>query len=376
MNGSSRASTPRRLLVVSHPCVVPVNQAVYVELARRGWETTVVVPSRWRHEYSPRAFPPEPLAGMEGRLLPVAVMLPGRPQRHVYLARPGAIIRRVRPHVSFVEEESFSVPAYQWGRSLARARVPFGVQADENLDRPLPWVARRIRREVLARADFVAARSPTAGELIRRWGASGFVSLVPHAVPDWDRRPQPRLNGTFTVGFAGRLTPEKGVDDLVTAGRLLGDHTRLLFVGDGPLRGELESAATPNCTIEVRTGVKHEQMPGAYGDMDVLVLPSRTTERWAEQFGRVLVEALSCGVPVVGSDSGEIPWVVRETQGGRLYREGDAQGLSELLAELRADPAGREAFARRGQEAVQRLFSAEAVAASLDAALRRAVDDA
>ena len=369
------ATALRRLLVVSHPCVVPVNQAVYVELAELGWDTVVVVPSRWRHEYSPRTFSPEPLEGMEGRLVPVTVALPGRPQRHVYLARPAAIIRRLRPEVAFLEEEAFSVPAYQWGRSLAGAGVPFGVQADENLDRPLPWVARWIRRYVLARADLVAARSPAAAELVRRWGARGLVSLVPHAVPGWKGLPKVRANGTFTVGFAGRLTQEKGVEDLVRAAQLLDGRTRLLFVGDGPLRGELESAGTPSCTIEVRTGVKHEQMPEAYADMDVLVLPSRTTDRWAEQFGRVLVEALSCGIPVVGSDSGEIPWVVRETQGGKLFREGDAAQLAELLNDLRADAAGREAFARRGGEAVQRLFSVDAAASALDDALRRVVGD-
>jgi glycosyltransferase involved in cell wall biosynthesis len=364
------------LLVVSHPCVVAVNQAVYVELSRLGWNSLLVVPKRWRHEYAPDAFGPQPLEGMEGRLVPVRVVLPGRPQRHVYLTRPANVIGRFRPDVAFLEEESFSVPAYQWGRSLARARVSFGVQADENLDRPLPWVAKRIRREVLARVDFVAARSPRAAELVRRWGARGRVSIVPHAVPGWERplRPNPRVNGTFTVGFAGRLTPEKGVDDLVRAGRLLGGQTRLLFVGNGPLRRDLESAATPDCPIEVRTRVGHEQMPEAYADMDVLVLPSRTTERWAEQFGRVLVEALSCGVPVVGSDSGEIPWVVKETGGGRLYREGDAAGLAKVLGQLRDDPVRREALGRHGREAVQRLFSVEAAAAALDAALRGAGD--
>lgn len=369
------AAAPRRLLVVSHPCVVPVNQAVYVELAELGWDPVIVVPSRWRHEYSPETFSPEPLAGMEGRLVPLPVALPGRPQRHIYLTRPAEIIRRVRPQVAFLEEEAFSVPAFQWGRSLVGAGVPFGVQADENLDRPLPWVARRIRRYVLARADFIAARSPAAAELVRRWGARGLVSLVPHAVPGWEGHPKARVNGTFTIGFAGRLTQEKGVDDLVRAAQLLDGRTRLLFVGDGPLRGKLESAGTTGCTIEVRTGLKHEQMPEAYADMDVLVLPSRTTDRWAEQFGRVLVEALSCGIPVVGSDSGEIPWVVRETEGGKLFREGDAAQLAELLDDLRADPAGREAFARRGREAVQRLFSGEAAAAALDDALRRVGGD-
>jgi glycosyltransferase involved in cell wall biosynthesis len=368
------ASAPRRLLVVSHPCVVPVNQAVYARLGPLGWDTHIVVPARWRHEYASEPFEPLPLEGLEGRLLPLRVVLPGRPQRHVYLARPARVIRSLRPEVAFVEEEGFSLPAFQWGSTLSRAGVPFGVQADENLDRPLPWVARWIRGHVLPRAAFVAARSPRAGDQARRWGATGRVALVPHAVPGWRPRPRPDRNGTFTIGFAGRLAPEKGVDDLVRAAGMLDGSTRLLFVGDGPLRAALETAATPSCAIEVRTGIGHGEMPAAYAEMDVLVLPSRTTERWAEQFGRVLVEALSCGVPVVGSDSGEIPWVVRETRGGKIYAEGDAAALAAALQELRDNSSERQTLARRGREAVQKLFSVDAAARALDAVLREVAD--
>ena len=369
---SARAS--RRLLVVSHHCVVPVNQAVYARLGALGWDVHIVVPARWRHEYAPEPFEPLPLEGLEDRLVPLRVVLPGRPQRHLYLSRPSRVVRSLRPAVAFVEEEGFSVPAFQWGRAFVHAGVPFGVQADENLDRPLPWIARWIRRRVLGTAAFVAARSPKAGDQARSWGATGRIALVPHAVPGWECRPRPDRNGTFTVGFAGRLTPEKGVEDLVSAAGMLDGRTRLLLVGDGPLRGALESAATPSCTIEVRTGVGHGEMPDAYAEMDVLVLPSRTTERWAEQFGRVLVEALSCGVPVVGSDSGEIPWVIGETRGGKIYAEGDTGALAGVLEELRDNSSERRMLARAGREAVQKLFSADAAAHALDSVLTEVAD--
>ena len=358
--------------MVSHPCVVPVNQSVYVRLAELGWDPVVVVPDRWRHEYSPEAFAPRPLPGMEDRLMPLRIVLPGRPQRHFYLARPAHVVRRVRPRAVFLHEETFSVPALQWGLTIRRMGVPFGVQAYENLDRPLPWPARLIRRAVLARADFVAARSPAAGELARRWGAVGDVVLAPEGIPDWER-PLRRPAGPYTIGFAGRLVPEKGIGDLVEAVRLLEGPVRLLLVGDGPLRAELEGTTLPNGTLEIRTGVSHESMAEVYAEMNALVLPSRTTPRWAEQFGRVLAEALWCGVPIVGSDSGEIPWVIDATRGGRLFPEGDVHALSQTLRELRADPVGSEALARQGREAVKRLFSVSAAAEALDEALLAAL---
>jgi glycosyltransferase involved in cell wall biosynthesis len=359
-----------RVLVVSHPGVIPANQAVYVSLLRHGWDVRLVVPARWRHEYSPDSFESAAAPELEGRLTRVPVALAGRPARHLYLARPAAIVRRLRPDVAFLEEECYSVPAGQWSPALRRAGVPFGVQADENLDRPLPRLARAIRRRVLAQAAFVAARSPAAGELMRRWGVRGAVGLVPHALPPLTPAPRAR-NGGFTIGFAGRLVEEKGVRDLLAAATLVPGPVRLLFVGDGPLREELQRARLPDGPVEVRTGVAHDAIATAYAEMDVLALPSRTTPRWAEQFGRVLAEALACGVPVVGSDSGAIPWVIRESGGGLVVPEARPDALAKALASLR-DPARRSELAATGREAVLRMFSADTAAEALDRVLEEA----
>ena len=350
-----------RLLVVSHASVLPVNQDVYARLGELGWDVRLVVPSRWRHEYATEPFAPVAAPGLGERLLPLPVLFPGLPQRHLYRVRVGAIVRRLAPQVAFLEAETFSIPARQWGRALHRAGVPFGVQADENLDRPLPALARALERGTLRDAAFVAARSPTAGERARRHGAAGAIDLVPHAVPRWEAAASTR-DGVFTVGYAGRLVPEKGLRELAAATGRLGPETRLLLVGDGPLRAEL--ALVPG--VEVLTGVAHERMPEAFARMDVLALPSRTTERWAEQFGRVLVEALWCGVPVVGSDSGEIPWVINSTGGGVVVPEGDEPALAAALQGLRDDPSRRATLAATGRAAVERLFSVGTAAAALD----------
>ena len=104
-------------------------------------------------------------------------------------------------------------------------------------------------------------------------------------------------------------------------------------------------------------------MASGYAQLDVLVLPSRTTPTWKEQFGRVIVEALWCGVPVVGSDSGEIPWLIELTGGGLVFPEGDRDRLAEQLEKLREEPALRRQLAETGRLAVEGLFS---VAAATD----------
>jgi glycosyltransferase involved in cell wall biosynthesis len=358
-----------RLLIVSHPAVVSVNQEVYRELAHRGMEVTIVVPSRWRHEYARHAFAPVTLSGLEGCLVHLPVALAGKPQRHFHLALPGPVIARTRPDVAFIEAEPYSVVASQWSQSLRRRGIPFGVQMDENIDRALPRPVRAMRRAVLQRAAFVAARSETAAQLARSWGASGRVALAPHAVPAWQVEAVERDGRPFTVGYAGRLVPEKGLGDLVAAVRRLDPPVDLLLAGDGALREALDGQPIPGSRVRVLTGVSHDRMADVYGRMDVLALPSRTTPRWKEQFGRVIVEALWCGLPVVGSDSGEIPWLVERTGGGMVFPEGDIGALSARLAQLRGDPELRARLAATGRAAVERSFAVPAATDALQALL-------
>ena len=94
--------------------------------------------------------------------------------------------------------------------------------------------------------------------------------------------------------------------------------------------------------------------------LDIFVLPSETRRNWREQFGRVAVEAMSCGVPVVGSDSGEIPNVLGDA--GLTFCEGDARDLTAQLRRL-CDPSLRAGLAQMGRERVLALYSIEKVAA-------------
>jgi glycosyltransferase involved in cell wall biosynthesis len=361
-----------RLLVVSHPAVLGVNQLPYAELRGFGWNPFVVTPAVWRNQYATAAFGSEVLPELEGRVAGRRVAFPGRIQRHVYLTRLDKLIREVAPIAAFVEEEPTSVPAFQWGWALRRAGIPFGLQSDENLDRPWPLPARVFRRWTLAHAAFVAARSPAASALVRRMHSQVPTPVIPHHVPAWPMAaPPPRE--AFVIGYAGRLVAQKGIDVLIDAAAGL-DGVVVRLVGNGPVREQLTERARSRCVaLEVDTSVRHENMAAAYAGFDVLVLPSRTTSTWAEQFGRVLVEALCCGVPVVGSDSGEIPWVIEATAGGLVVAEGDAEALRSALVRLRESAALRRELAERGRARAQERFGVAAVAGGLDRALRTAV---
>lgn len=370
-NGHPTSRVRPRLLAISHPAVVSVNQEVYRELTRRGWDLTIVVPERWRHDFAEGVVEPRALVGLESSLRPTRVALPGRPQRHFYLTSCRAVCARTRPDVVFIEAESFSLVAAQWSFALRRRGVPFGVQCAENIDRHLPAPVRRLRARVLRDAAFVAARSESAARLARGWGAKGDVALAPHAVPAWQTPPSEADHSSgssrpFTVGYAGRLVQSKGLIDLLAAVRSLAAPVELLLIGAGELRGQLEGQPIPGSQVRVLEGLNHDRMAAGYAQMDVLVLPSHTTPTWKEQFGRVIVEALWCGVPVVGSDSGEIPWLIELTGGGLTFTEGDISALAGQLTRLRESPALCRELADTGRTAVERLFSVPAATDSLE----------
>jgi glycosyltransferase involved in cell wall biosynthesis len=368
--GGRRAG--RRVLVVSHPAVVNVNQEVYRELLRRGWAVTIVLPSRWHNEYSQASVRPQALEGVQDALRPTRVAFAGKVQRHVYLASCRSVCAGVKPDVAFIEEEPYSLPATQWGRAFKRLDIPFGVQCYENIDRGLPRPVRWLRSRVLRDAAFVAARSDSAARLAREWGAAGDIAFAPPAIPRWEQLPEISGARPFTVGYAGRLVERKGLLDLLEAVRLLQEPVELVLIGNGELKERLEGELIPGSRVRVLDNLTHDRMASGYVQLDVLVMPSRTTPTWKEQFGRAIVEALWCGVPVVGSDSGEIPWLIGLTQGGLIFPEGDVEALARLLAELRDSPELRRDLAERGHAAVERLFSVPAATDRLEELLVRA----
>ena len=132
----------------------------------------------------------------------------------------------------------------------------------------------------------------------------------------------------------------------------------MVIAGTGPEQVALKDLAQRLGLLDKVTflgKVSSTAMPAVYASMDVLALPSRTTTTWKEQFGRVLIEAMACRVPVIGSDSGEIPNVIGD--GGLVFPEDDAAALADLLIVFAQQPILREHLARRGYErAIDTLY--------------------
>lgn len=175
-----------------------------------------------------------------------------------------------------------------------------------------------------------------------------------------DRDPKKAL----TIGFVGRMLPGKGLDVLGNAlAQIKSEPWNLLVVGDGPERNRFEASLSEyDLADRVRfTGaISYDSVPDFFQQMDVMVMPTQTTKRIREQFGRVLVEAMASGVPVIGSTCGAIPEVIAEA--GLVVPEGDADQLAGALRRLLADAALRQGLVRAGRQRVTQHYSWDNVA--------------
>jgi glycosyltransferase involved in cell wall biosynthesis len=238
----------------------------------------------------------------------------------------------------------------------------------QNIQQKYPFPFGRMERHVLAQVDYAIAGNEASAAVWRAKGYQGAIKVIPQfgVDPDIFKPPARRDPGRgFVIGSAGRrLVPEKGIDLLLKAAAQLPGIWRLQIAGDGPQRRELESLAKELGIaerVQFDGVIGSEQMPAYLSQLDVLVLPSRSTPTWKEQFGRVLVEAMSCEVVVVGSDSGEIPNVIGEA--GLIFPEGDIEGLQCHLHDLHLDAALRRRLSQSGRQRVLAQYTQEQVAA-------------
>jgi glycosyltransferase involved in cell wall biosynthesis len=112
--------------------------------------------------------------------------------------------------------------------------------------------------------------------------------------------------------------------------------------------------------VRICTDVKHNEVPQYLNAMDMLVAPSQTMPNWREQFGRMLIEAFACAIPVIGSDSGEIPYVLENA--GMVVGEKDESGWVAAISDLLENSSRRQALGQAGLEKAHALYSWPSVA--------------
>ncbi len=361
-----------KLLIVSKAFVIGAYRRKLDELATLGIEVVAVVPPEWREGRSVQRL--EPRDDANYRLIVSPVQFNGHFHLHYY-PHLGDIIQQVRPDLIHLDEEPFNLATFLGAALARRAGIRSVFFTWQNIQRRYPFPFSDMERAVYRWAACALAGSEDAARVLRHKGYQGELTVVPQFGVDPEVfRPGEPHEGPFTVGFPNRLIAAKAPLLALEALSHLTPDARLAYLGDGPLRKTIEERVAlrgwqDRVCIEAR--VSSAQMPARMRGFDVVVLPSLTTPSWKEQFGRVLIEAMASSVPVVGSDSGEIPQVIGDA--GLIVPEGDPTALGEALRRLELDPELRRDLGRKGRARVLEHYTHERVARSTRYAYERAL---
>ena len=303
-----------RVLRISHSAVVDAWRGRERALAARGVDVEVLCAAEWVEGGVP--VTPHPLAGET--VIPVRTW-GSHPALFLYDPRPIFRALRERWDVIDVHEEPFALATAEtrllaW---LARQRAPLVLYTAQNLDKRYPLPFRWMERAALRAASGISACNAAAARIAERKGFRGRARTIPLGIDPAEFAPtalSSEAHSHITVGFVGRLVPEKGVLVLLDA---LAAEPRLQarIAGGGPLEAALPAEiARRGLTdrVEIVGGLDPREVAAFYRTLDVVAVPSLPTRTWTEQFGRVAVEAMSAGVPVVSSAGGALPDVVAD----------------------------------------------------------------
>lgn len=362
-----------RLLVYAHSAVVPANQGAYAALAAMGVDLELVVPAAWKGDLHGTWLKASPLPGLEAAVKPVPVRFAGHVPLHHWREDVAARVRRFQPDAIYVEHESYGLATAQVAR--AAAGRPLLCRNNQNLLKRLPPPFGALERYVFRRLACLGVVNEAAGEVAQAKGYAGRIAYLPYTVDPMAYPPEAGLAlrqslglEGLVVGYLGRLVPEKGLLDLMAAIEALPQGSvSLLVVGAGPMAESIQArlASWGPTRGRLVAAVPHDQAPAYLASLDLLALPSHTTPGWAEQFGRVLVEAAAAGVPSLGSDSGEIPHLIRRLGVGTSVPEGRPEAIRQALEGLLAQPGILADWKARARQAVQDQYSHEAGARRL-----------
>ncbi len=378
----------RRLLFYSRYAFLPQLYSVFEELCSRyGLQGYVIAHERTGvpKVYSPSGYLTYESAGLTS--LPAFVtVIPKNLTEEQKSKLLKTKIQEIKPDFIWVHEEPidfFVNRILGWFRKQHRPRIV--VYLAENIW-PSPggyrerW-ARFRRRRLWRRYDGVLACATKSAESIRAYGMPLSVPISIAWVPNL---PPQRLNqnaersflpekqpGDFILGFAGRITAAKGWRVLLATLTQLPENFRCLIAGGGDEEAELRlwcEVPALRSRVHYLGVLDRPSLSSFYQSLDVFVLPSLSTPRWTEQFGFVLAEAMACGVPVIGSNSGAIPEVIGGC--GIVVEENDSKALSQAILSLANDLELRQRYIACGRERFEREFSVPAYAEKVAALLR------
>ncbi len=352
-----------KILFVSHSSVTGYHQQKLVLMAKKhGAEIILVTPPYW-----PEGGVDTPLYKGNNSIkyeTGKTFMLKKR-FFHFYL-NSFEIVKKYNPDVVYIEEEPFVPPCMQFIKAAKKKGKKCVFFTWENINRKYNLLYKSIEKYCLGNSDAAVAGNNEAKEILRLKGFKAPVEIIPqYGINLEDFKPCVGFkSGVKEVVYIGRITPEKGTDILIQAAAGLPDIVvNLVGTGKPEYVDKMKNLA-------VKLGISERVKFHGYMDrqtlnnfilnMQVLVLPSITTDSWKEQFGRVIIEAFASKMAVIGSSSGEIPFVISDA--GLVFKEGDPNDLAAALNKIKNDEFLYEKLTDLGYKRAAENYTNEIIA--------------
>ncbi len=384
-----------RILVASHTYIVDLNCEKLKTLAtlEPDLEVTVVVPKLWKPGgVQNRIIETKERTESNFRVIPVTNFSKNNQGLLTYGTDIIELLQQFKPQIIQVEQGAKGLSYAQ----LITLNYLLNLKAKNvfftwwNLPYknkfPISW----LEKYNLSHTHGLISGNQDGADILKEHGYRGKVKVMPQLGVDenlfsprlrstTERRSQPELKtelginkNEFAIGFVGRFVEEKGILTLIEAIANLKEFSwKLLLLGRGNLQETILSqaaAAGISDRLIFIESVPHDEVPRYINLMNALVLPSETTYKfktltsvgWKEQFGHVLIEAMATRVPVIGSNSGEIPHVIGDA--GLIFPEGDAIALKNCLQKLIENPNLAENLSQKGFDRAMAKYTNKALA--------------
>lgn len=363
-----------RTLFVSHTYVVGINQGKLSAIATTNQaEVALLVPGRWKARGWQKLYYLESTYS-NINYYPAQVLLGGIGGGYFYFPfTPLQVIKKFKPDILQVEQEAFSLCALEMAICSRLTGIPLVLFVWENQERNLSFPRNWMCQFVLNTAKLIIAGNQDGKQELRRLGYTGAIEVMPQMGVDTKTfSPQLRSNKDnpeFSIGYMGRMVHHKGLDVLFEAVKHLRDkgyNFHVSLCGSGKDEAKLKKLAHKDnleTVINWKGKVPHAEVPQEMGKFDVLVLPSRSVKEWKEQFGHILIEAMAMGIPVVGSNCGEIPHVIGRED--LVFPEEKAMDLADIIEKMMLEPDYCQEVSEYGKLRVEELYTHERIAQRL-----------
>lgn len=354
-----------KIAVISHSAVVPLYRQKFHLMAEQGHDIHLILPPQWPEGNRWIKAPP---AGQEKgiNLHPLPAWLLGHVGGFFFL-KLRYQLKKIMPDLVHVEEEPFGLVCWQYMRINQELRRPWLVYSWANMIRRYHWPLSEVDQQVLKHCNYALVGNHEGTHVLQQRGYQGPIALIPQyginpSVYKKKTDKQKSDGHVVKLIYAGRLNLEKGIQLLLAALATIKTECQLTIMGTGPYQKRLRKKIRQlgiSKRVNFQAAVAHERMAEELNQYDGLILPSLTTNHWKEQFGRVLIEAMACELPVIGSSSGEIPHVIGDA--GLVFAEGDVVALKEKIELLLTQPKKRVELGKLGRQRVLAHYTNEKI---------------